>query len=156
MFSAALLLLLGQVFLCNTTGENMKKSLISWSGRYWQMSLLITWADMGIQCKCQPRWGDNIFFLAKWGPDICVFSLENILKKWRITLFLYFGSSWQILADPGRRPSIRERGWMLSPAGVRIYVFDDIKANGHGRHGYCPSSSQRLGLQFWERLIVHH
>lgn len=45
---------------------------------------------------------------------------------------------------------------MLSPAGVCVYVFDDIKANGHGRHGYCPSSSQRLGLQFWERLIVHH
>lgn len=43
--------------------------------------------------------------------------------------------------------SIRdEEGSTLSPTGVRINVFDDIKAYGHGRHGYCPPSPQSLGL----------
>ena len=45
---------------------------------------------------------------------------------------------------------------MLSSAGICVNIFDDIKAYGHGRHGYCPSSPQRFRLQLWEGLIVHH
>lgn len=45
---------------------------------------------------------------------------------------------------------------MLSSAGVCVNVFDDVEANGHGRHGYRPSCPQRLGLQFRECLVVQH
>lgn len=46
-------------------------------------------------------------------------------------------------------------GSALSSAGICIHVFDYIKSNGHGRHGYCPSSPQCLRSQLWE-FIVHH
>lgn len=44
----------------------------------------------------------------------------------------------------------------LSPTGVCVHIFDDIKAYSHGRHGYRPSSPQRFRLQLWKCLIVHH
>lgn len=51
---------------------------------------------------------------------------------------------------------LANEGSVLSPAGVRVNVFDHIKAYGHRRHGYCSSSPQCLRLELWESLIVHH
>lgn len=51
---------------------------------------------------------------------------------------------------------LSDEGSVLSSAGVCVNVFDDIKAYGHGRHGYRPSSPQCLRLQLRESLVVHH
>ena len=47
-------------------------------------------------------------------------------------------------------------GLLLSSTGICINVFDDIKAYGHWRHSYCPSSPQSFRLQLRECLIVPH
>lgn len=86
------------------------------------------------KCSVQP------FFL--WVP---LFSHRGGKKTWRAKQFLSFGKNCRTV-----------EGAALSSAGVRINVFDDIKAYGHGRHGYRPSSPQRLRLELWERLVVHH
>lgn len=107
------------------------KLLLSWSGRYW---LLIKRVDTGIL----PRWCFKHCEVAIFVQ----FSMETVKKKKKsnneeLPCLSNFGSRrLQILED--LRALQRRRG-TLSPTGVRVDVLDDVKADSHGRHGYCSS-----------------